>query len=245
MRNCLTDFLNQLAKLAVAPGQKPADVIPIKPTPGPVPVENVSPVPLGVKKVLMIDVSHYEPVPDYVKLKANGVEAVYAKASEHGADSLFRAHIKAAQAAGLPCGGYHFFRASSDVQAQLDIFKFAIAGLKLELKHCLDWEVSDGEPSGVQKQKALAWLKAIKAEFGHSPIIYGGESFLHDLALGKEFEEFALWLAHYGCAESHLKIPSPWAAFAGWQYTDAESIPGLAGGHHVDASLIHLERFKV
>jgi lysozyme len=188
----------------------------------------------------MIDVSHYEPVPDYVKLKANGVGAVYAKASEHQPDSLFKAHIKAAQAAGLPCGGYHFMHAAGGMSgmAQADLYLSCVKDLKLELKHCLDWESgsADGMSSDHQQGVADGWLASVEKATGRVPCIYGGESFLNDLKLPIKYAKYPLWLAHYGCAESHLKIPFPWRAYAAWQYTDAEAIAGLSDGQHVDAS---------
>ena len=225
-------------------GAKPAVVVPIKP------IETVAPVVLVPKvpgtKVLMIDVSHYEPVPDYAKLKANGVAAVYAKASEHAPDSLFKEHVKAAQAAGLPVGGYHFLHCGSGVsgEAQAALYLSCVKGLKLELRHCLDWEggSADGMSSAHQQSVADAWLGAVEA-IGTVPCIYGGESFLRELNLPAKYVKYPLWLAHYGCAESKLKIPFPWHSYSAWQFTDAMGITGLAGQHTVDASWTFLEQF--
>ncbi len=197
----------------------------------------------------MIDVSHYEPVPDYVKLKASGVAAVYAKASEHAPDSLFKAHVVAAQAAGLPCGGYHFMHAGSGQSgaAQAELYLSCVKDLKLELKHCLDWEggSADGQSSAHQQSVADAWLDAVEKATGRVPCIYGGESFLIDLKLPIKYSRYPLWIAHYTAVESHLKIPFPWKTYAAWQFTDAKAISGLSGGHTVDASYAELDKLMM
>lgn len=212
-----------------------------------VPIENVSPVPLQPAKPdyaseLEIDVSHYEPVLDYRKTAAEGrVKRVYVKVTEHAVDSLFVAHTKAAQAAGLRCGGYHFFHPSEDgaVQAQRYIDAVEKAGIKFELPHCLDWEVSDGQSSAKQQLEANKWLSVVEKHFGSAPEIYGGESFLSELKLAIGFARYPLWLAHYQTTFARLHIPFPWKRVQGWQYTDAETVAGLQPGHHVDASWVY------
>ena len=206
---------------------------PIKPQP------ELKPVPSG-KKTLGIDVSHYEPILDYVKAKAGGVEWMYTKATEGTGhiDITLRKHVAAAKPAGLLTGAYHFMHASMDGELQAKIFLSTISGLVLDLPPCLDWESSsgDGLPALKQKVVALQWLDAVEKATGRIPMIYGGEAHLREMNLGDNFARYPLWLAHYGVKEDRLKIPAPWARYTAWQYTDAETVPGLAPGHHVDAN---------
>lgn len=228
-------IFNFFSKLFAKAPEAPVPVEPPKPDPKP-------PITL-LNKQLCIDVSHYEPPVDWVKAKAGGVGLMYAKATEHQTDSLLRAHVSSAHAAGVRCGAYHFFHPNESGRAQALRYLKAVEGLPLTLPHCLDWESSNGLSSGDQQREALAWLETVEQETRQTPIIYGGESFLHDLKLPPKFARYHLWMAHYGVNESRLKIPAPWTKLYGWQYTDAEGVPrvyGLAPGHHVDASWFYV-----
>lgn len=112
------------------------------------------------------------------------------------------------------------------------------AGLKFELPPVLDWESSstDGETPDHQMLRAKGWLSTVASETGRTPIIYGGESHLKGLRLLPEFAKFPLWIAHYGVGQTGVHTPKPWAQWSMWQYTDAETVPGLQHGHHVDAN---------
>jgi lysozyme len=178
---------------------------------------------------------------DWAKANAGGVEWMITKATEgvsHVDKTLF-AHTNAARGHCL-VGAYHFFHASMDGAKQAELYLKAISTLpyRLDLPHCLDWESSsaDGMSSAHQQREALAWLNKVESAAGRVPIIYGGEAFLRELKLPESFARYPLWLAHYGTTEEKLKIPAPWKRLFAWQYTDAETVPGLAKGHHVDAN---------
>ena len=213
-----------------------------------IPIETVTDVvkPSG-KYSLMIDVSHYEPIPsDYKQLILSGVRAVYVKASEHAMDSLLHAHIKAAQAAGLPCGAYHFLHCSGDPSAQAKMFLDSVKDLKLELRHCLDWEggSADGQSNAHQFAIAQSWLDIVEKASGHIPCVYSGYSFAKDLKLPVSFAKYPLWLARY-TSNAITDTPAPWKQYAAWQYTDALKLNGLAGGHSVDASRADLSALLI
>ncbi len=190
--------------------------------------------------VLGVDVSHYEPAIDWHKAEAGGVQWMYAKASEGVGhiDSMLKSHCSAASAAGIFTGAYHFFHASMDGDEQARLYLRTVQGMDLKLPHCLDWEEgsADGEPRLFQQAEAYKWLSAVEKATGKTPVIYGGESFLRGLQLPSLFARYPLWVAHYGVREIDVHTPTPWPKFTMWQYTDAETIPGLAHGHHVDAS---------
>lgn len=218
------------------PPPAPAVVIPIKP------IDTVSPVPLkpSGKRTLGIDVSHYEPELTWPQAKADGVEWMYTKATEGltHVDAYLHKHADAAMKAGVYAGAYHFFHASQDGEKQAANFLASVSGMNLTLPHCLDWEQSsaDGMSAGAQIQEALKWLNMVENVTKRPPVIYGGESFLRELKLPQVFSRYPLWLAHYGVPEQRLVIPTPWPRYTMWQYTDSESVSGLASGRHVDAN---------
>jgi len=216
----------------------PVEPVVVVPPPKPTP-DNPNPKPS--MRLLGIDVSHYEPRLNWSMAHDNGrVMWMYTKATEgiSHVDALLDEHIGDAKAAGVIVGAYHFFRCSLDAKAQAEHFLKTVAHMPLDLPHCLDWESSsaDGIAPSIQKMKAKIWLDAVEKASGKVPVIYGGESHLRSLALGPEFARYPLWLAHYGVAESSLKIPQPWRWYTMWQFTDAGSVPGLAANHHVDSN---------
>jgi lysozyme len=192
-------------------------------------------------KILGIDVSHYEPSVDWEKAKAGGVVYMYAKATEgvSHVDVMFKKHIEAAIAAGVKVGAYHFFHADMDGEAQAENYLKAIAGMKFDLPHCLDWESSSGDG----RDQAQKWLDIIEKQTGSVPALYSGEAHFRELKLPQSFSRYPLWMAHYGVPEAKLRIPNPWTKLFGWQYTDSEGSPrvqGLPLGHHVDASWFYV-----
>lgn len=204
-------------------------------------IDNVLPIkPQTSSRLLGIDVSHYEPPVNWEKARAGGVKFMYTKATEGAGhiDKYLRVHADAAKSAGVLNGAYHFFHASIDGLKQAELYLQTVAGMSLDLPHCLDWEGSsgDGLPANAQKLEAKKWLDRVEKATGRVPMIYGGESHLREMGLGPEFERYPLWLAHYGVRESQLRLPQPWKKFTIWQYTDKESVAGLAAGHHVDAN---------
>lgn len=212
--------------------------IPDPPKTNPAPPPSIPP-PSSTTQILGIDVSHYEPALDWVKAKAGGVQWMYTKATEGTGhvDAMLHDHVDAARSAGVYTGAYHFFHADQDAKVQAEFFLKTVADTHLDLPPCLDWESSsaNGQTSSAQMLSAMIWLNTVQNATGRRPVIYMGESFAISLKLGPAFAQYPLWLAHYGVTRERLKIPAPWSFPTMWQYTDAQTVPGLATGHHVDA----------
>ena len=80
----------------------------------------------------VIDISKYQPVVDFAKVKESGVLGVIAKATQgtSGKDPKFAAHIKGAREAGLLIGAYHF-ATGGDATLQADFFLDVAKGVDL------------------------------------------------------------------------------------------------------------------
>ena len=166
-----------------------------------------------------VDVSHWNGVVDWDGVKAKGNVFAYAKATEGATvvDLQYDNNLVNAPKAGLVFGAYHFFHPEEDPVVQADLFLRRVG--KTDLPPVLDWEVSGGMRNQIQIQRALIWLKAVQAGLGRVPMIYGGPSFLSDLALPMTFKAYPLWIAHYGVATP--RIPQPWTSWTFWQSSDA------------------------
>ena len=71
-----------------------------------------------------IDVSHYQGEIDWAKMKQQGMDFAYIKATEGSAheDKRFDKNWKEAKAAGMLCGAYHFFSFESEGAKQAEHF---------------------------------------------------------------------------------------------------------------------------
>ena len=180
-----------------------------------------------------IDVSHYQPVIDWKKVKESGVEFVFIKASEYVKDDRFDAHWAQSKAAGLLRGAYHFFHPNQDPVAQAQLMATSIGKLEKDDLPCvLDLEVSDGQSPDTIEENAQIFLSEIATLTGKSPIVYGSPYFLESLTLDVSFANHPLWIAHYGV--DFPRIPPPWGYWSFWQTADTGKVPGINGNADTD-----------
>ncbi|MDU5945774.1 MAG: glycoside hydrolase family 25 protein, partial [Paenibacillus macerans] len=147
-----------------------------------------------------IDVSHHNGTVDWAKVAADGISFVFLKASEGKTfvDSTFKNHAKAARAAGLLVGAYHFVNATSTGAAELEARHFAntIQGVTLDLPPVMDYE---NNPGGLGRSQindvAETFLFELERLTGKRPIVYTGNSFASNFSplLGA----YPLWIARY------------------------------------------------
>lgn len=181
-----------------------------------------------------VDVSHWEPEVDWVKAKASGIEFMFAKATEgiYYHDPMFVKHVKAAKAAGVLVGAYHFFHHSNAARAQFLTYAETVdsLGFKLDLPPVLDWEQQGGPKS--QIFTAHEWLTLAEAHYGRKPMIYTGPSFMAALQVSPDFAAYPLWVAHYQTKAP--RVPAPWKQWTIWQDSETGTVPGVTS--HVDTN---------
>ena len=180
-----------------------------------------------------IDVSHFQGVVDFNKVKASGVSFVFIKATEGITlvDPMFATNWAAAKASGLPRGAYHLFRPLDASASQVDNFINAIGKLEVgDLPPVLDVEVPADWTTIALAQRTtiiLSWLTAVEAKLGVKPIIYLNNSMANDiLSNPTAFKDYLLWIAHYTSA-SVPTIPKPWTAWTFWQHDQAGVVAGV------------------
>ncbi|MBS1994443.1 MAG: glycoside hydrolase family 25 protein [Cyanobacteria bacterium SZAS LIN-2] len=182
-----------------------------------------------------LDVSHYQNNIDWAKVKAAGASFVFIKATEGGTvtDANFTTYWKAAKAAGIPRGAYHFFRAKGPLQAQIDNFIRAMSSVERgELPPVLDVEAPEDWTQFTVAQRVdmvMGWLKAVESRLGVRPIIYINNPMTRDvLGSPDAFKNYTLWIAHY-TSRPAPSVPAPWTNWKYWQYTEHGTIDGIAG----------------
>ena len=113
-----------------------------------------------------IDVSGWQRIIDFKKVKESGIEIVYIKSSEgsNSVDSYFSRNYKEAKANGLKVGFYHYVTARNvkEAEEQANHFVKTIAGTKPDCKLAMDFE-SFGNLSNTEVNKiAKKFLETVE-----------------------------------------------------------------------------------
>lgn len=175
-----------------------------------------------------IDVSHFDGIIDWAKVKGSGISFAFIKATEGSSfkDLTFSKNWNSSKAAGILSGAYHFFHASEDPQKQAEFFLNTMGKIGMgDLPPVLDWELHGGTRQQ-EIANALMWLEMVKSQSGKTPIIYCGRYFIGDLGNPIAVAAYPLWLAEYN-PEPH--VPKPWSQYTFWQYSEKGSVPGISG----------------
>ena len=194
-----------------------------------------------------VDVSNWQGVINFARVRAAGKRFVIAKASEGSTwtDRSYARNKANAIAAGLRFGAYHFARPGSapgDAVAEADHF-IAVMGLRHGmLRPAVDLEDSGGLSVTALQAWARAFLGRIYSRLGVRAMIYTSASFWATHMAS------TTWFAANGYTVlwiSHWKVPAPampaavWGGrgWTFWQYSSCGSVPGIAG-------CVDLDRFR-
>lgn len=183
---------------------------------------------------LVVDISHYQPDPDFVKLKENGTIGVIHKATEGTSyvdDQLFE-RAKKAMDAGLSWSTYHFLRGDSSPETQMKHYLGTIDPRQGE-RVCIDHEHTASLDA---LRAAVNYIRATRPDLQIT--IYSGHLIKEQIP-GNTKDDFlaantSLWIAHYTSAAAPTWPKGTWPAWSLWQYTDEGTATGISG--NVDAN---------
>lgn len=181
-----------------------------------------------------MDVSHFQSVVDWAEAAASGIKFCFIKATEGAAnvDPRFARNWRAAGAAGLLRGAYHFFHPSFPAATQASLFIRTVVRLEAgDLPPVLDLEVPAAWASIAQSARAplaIQWLETVESRLGATPIVYLSPAFATEiLGNAPALARFPVWFAHYTDAASPT-IAEPWNSWNFWQYTREGKAPGVS-----------------
>lgn len=171
-------------------------------------------------KAMVVDLSHWDPAQDYGKVADAGIVGVIYKATQGTGytDDTYVQQQKAAKAAGLKWGAYHFAD-GSNVDGQVANF-LGFASPDSDELFCLDWEDNPGGTK-MSVSQVKEWVNKVEAELGrpNQCVIYGGNTIKE--ALGNKVDPWfgsrRLWLCQYS---STPVIQASWESYWLWQFTD-------------------------
>lgn len=188
-------------------------------------------------RALGLDVSRWQPVIDWAKVKAAGATYVFVKATQGttGVDDKFAAHWAGAKAVGMWRGAYHFYQPTVNAVEQAKKFMSRLGNDPGELPPVLDVEIAGVGPAAL-RDGCLAWLNEVEQQMGRRPIVYTRASFwniyLRDIKTTRYPDwtaNYPLWTAHYNTTVEQPMLPKGWNAWTFWQFTESGAIDGYKG----------------
>jgi len=176
-----------------------------------------------------IDISTYQqtvywPAVKQMQVRDVKVNFVFIKATEGltNTDKQFKRNWQKAKDAGIPRGAYHFFLATKDGKAQAKNF---IKNVKLEsgdLPPVIDVEQLYNTPVSVMQQRVKDFLQTVETAYHVKPVIYSSANFYNQY-LGKDFDSYPLWVAHY-FEQEKPRVQRDWQF---WQHSSIGHVNGI------------------
>lgn len=182
-----------------------------------------------------IDVSRYQGKIDWKKVKEmrSGkyqICFVFAKATEGLSyeDPQYKRNKKQCEEYDIPFGAYHYFIPSLNVTKQADFFAKNFKPQKGNLPPVVDIETTSNLNREQVRDSLKKFIKRIETKTGVRPIIYSYHKFYKEYLLDG-YENYTIWLAHYGPGKPH---DQPWTF---WQFSEKSTISGIK--HRVDLNV--------
>lgn len=192
-----------------------------------------------VASCMGIDLSEYQGVVDFEKLKGQGFEFVmlriggryYSQEGKMYVDTNYHNYYKLAKEAGLKVGGYFFSQArdADEAKAEADFVLDSIRGMNFDYPVAFDWEHIEGDDartddvSGEQlTDAAIAFCDTIESA-GFKTIIYSNTFLMYNMYDLERLKDYDFWIADYE------DYPSMYYHFTMWQYDVEGQVDGIQG----------------
>lgn len=180
-----------------------------------------------------IDAAHWQGAIDWPVARAAGVSFAYLKATEGGdvADPAFAGYWRAARAAGLRVGAYHFFYFCRPAEVQAAWFIRTVPKTPGMLPPVLDLEWNPRSPTcrlrpdgAAVRAEAERFLDRVEQHYGQRPLVYTTPEFYAQNDLGR-LPRVQFWLRSVAAPPDEVYPGQPWIF---WQYTGTGRVPGIA-----------------
>lgn len=188
-----------------------------------------------------VDVSRWQGNVNWGKLRAQGANFAYIKATDGGdhLDPMFMKNWRDADAAGLKRGAYHFFYWCRTAGEQADWFIRNVPRMPGALPPVIDVEWN-GESSCKRRpsrekvvEKMQVFMDKLERHYGQRPIIYTAPDFYRDNLRG-EFLDYPFWLR---AVAQHPSKVYPGRKWLFWQYSGSGLSHGVTG--RIDLNVFH------
>ena len=177
-----------------------------------------------------IDVSNHQDYIDWSLVQQMQVQDVrigfvFIKATEglSSVDKQFARNWQLAKQSGIPRGAYHFFIATKSGIEQAENFIHTVQLEPGDLPPVLDIEQLYGANPDSMRLQVKAFLETVEAAYKVKPIIYSYADF-YVQNLGKEFDGYPLWVAHYNLEKDKEVVVRDWVF---WQHNKEGHVNGI------------------
>lgn len=202
-------------------------------------------------EILGIDLSHHQKAGrvNFKELKAKGYEFVMLRAGygkfESQKDKAFDSHYKAAKAAGLKVGAYHYSYALnvSDAKKEAECFLNWICDKKLDYPVAFDIEDKSQKKLTTQQRTeiALEFMSRVESA-GYYTMLYSSANWLNKYLDMSELKHFDVWLACYTSQEKRDRLYS--GNFGMWQCRSTLILPKVYTGR-LDENVAYKDYAKI
>ncbi|WP_341486541.1 GH25 family lysozyme [Pararhizobium sp. A13] len=188
-----------------------------------------------------VDISRWQGEIDWARLRSQGANFAYIKATDGGdhLDPMFRKNWKRAKEAGLKRGAYHFFYWCRTAGEQADWFIRNVPRDPQALPPVIDVEYN-GESSCKRRisrakvlEKMQVFMDKLERHYGQRPVIYTAPDFYRD-NLDGEFPNHPFWLRSVAAHPSKVYPGRKWLF---WQYSGSGLSHGVEG--RIDLNVFH------
>lgn len=188
-----------------------------------------------------VDVSRWQGEIDWPRLRGQGANFAYIKATDGGdhLDPMFRKNWRGAAEAGLRRGAYHFFYWCRTAGEQADWFIRNVPKVAGALPPVIDVEWN-GESSCKRRpsrekvlEKMQVFMDKLERHYGQRPIIYTAPDFYRDNLQGA-FPNHHFWLRAVAQHPSKVYPGRKWLL---WQYSGSGLSHGVDG--RIDLNVFH------
>ena len=171
----------------------------------------------------VLDLSHYNTILDWNKIRDAGIVGIIHKSTEGGTyvDKEYAERRQQAIAAGLLWGAYHFGNAT-EVEEQVQNFLKNVDWENWPTLLALDYEPN--QKSQMSLDQARVFMQRVYEITKQMPVLYSGNLIKEQLGSREDqfFGSHRLWLAQYGSMPS---VPAAWDTYWLWQYSDGAAGP--------------------
>ncbi len=188
-----------------------------------------------------VDVSRWQGEIDWPKLRTQGANFAYIKATDGGdhLDPMFKTNWNRAKAAGLKRGAYHFFYWCRVASEQADWFIRNVPRDPDALPPVIDveWNGDSRCKQNLSRARVLekmqVFMDKLERHYGQRPIIYTAPDFYEDNLQG-QFLDYPFWLR---AVAQHPSKVYPGRKWIFWQYSGS----GLSHGvdEKIDLNAFH------
>lgn len=180
-----------------------------------------------------VDVSRWQADIDWMKLRTQGANFAFIKATDGGdhLDPMFQKNWRRAKEAGIKRGAYHFFYWCRVASEQADWFIRNVPKDPDALPPVIDAEYN-GESKCKRRltraqyiEKIRVFAERLERHYGKRPIIYTAPDFYADNLSG-ELKEYPFWLRSVA---AHPSVRYPNRRWVFWQYSGSGLSQGVSG----------------